>query len=230
MRLLENGTMGEHSPEDVPVSWMNQSEFVKLMEDAVKGPDAENWYTWLELGAAYCTMGYAKLQAAYDCFERSYSLKPSAWAMYCFSIVAKICGNLRDSAEKAMKASLMLPRDESLAKEAMASLAAAEMYEEIDELAGKLSPELLSVGRIRLYMIIANIKLGKLEEAEAVLMENGGLVVADIREGENIITNIYLDLEEAKAKRDGRDFDRAACDVPAIFDYRVSQRRKKKTV
>ncbi len=230
VRLLENGTMGEHSPEDVPVSWMNQSEFVKLMEDAVKGPDAENWYTWLELGAAYCTMGYAKLQAAYDCFERSYSLKPSAWAMYCFSIVAKICGNLRDSAEKAMKASLMLPRDESLAKEAMASLAAAEMYGEIDALAEKLSPELLSVGRIRLYMIIANIKLGKLEEAEAVLMENGGLVVADIREGENIITNIYLDLEEAKAKRDGRDFDRAACDVPAIFDYRVSQRRKKKTV
>ena len=77
-------------------------------------------------------------------------------------------------------------------------------------------------------MIISDIKLGHLEDAEKVLWENGGLVVADIREGENIITNIYLDLEEAKAKRDGKDFDRAEADVPAILDYRVSQRRKAK--
>ena len=121
----------------------------------------------------------------------------------------------------------MLPSDESLAKEAMSMLSTAGMYDEIYELSKKLSPELLRIGRVRLYLIIANIHLGKLEEAEKVLYENGGLVVADIREGENIITNIYLDLEEAKAKRDGVPFDRNECEVPAIFDYRVSQRRKK---
>ena len=225
---MENGTMGLHDPADVPVSWMLQDEFVKMMEAAVKEKDAGNWYTWLQLGAAYCVMGYAKLQAAYDCFEKSYSLCPSAWAMYCFSIVAKLCGNERDAAEKAMKASLMLPSDESLAKEAMASLCGAQMYEEAAKLSQKLSPELLHIGRIRLYLTIASIHLGDLENAERTLYENGGLVVADIREGENIITNIYLDLEEAKAKRDGRPFDRNECDVPAIFDYRVSQRRKKK--
>ncbi len=226
--LMENGTMGLHDPADIPKSWMLQDEFVKMMESAVKEKDADNWYTWLQLGAAYCVMGYSKLQAAYDCFERSYSLCPSAWAMFCFSVVAKLCANERDAAEKAMKASLMLPSDESLAKEAMSMLSTAGMFAEIAELSEKLSPELLHIGRIRLYLIIANIRLGKLEEAEKVLYENGGLVVADIREGENIITNIYLDLEEAKAKRDGVPFDRNECEVPAIFDYRVSQRRKKK--
>ena len=111
----------------------------------------------------------------------------------------------------------------------MAALCGAEMYSEIFELSKALEPSLLAVGRIRLYLTIANIRLGNLEDAERVLWENGGLVVADIREGENIITNIYLDLEEAKASRDGKGFDRGECDVPAIFDYRVSQRKKKKT-
>ena len=100
--------------------------------------------------------------------------------------------------------------------------------EEAAKLSQKLSPELLHIGRIRLYLTIASIHLGDLENAERTLYENGGLVVADIREGENIITNIYLDLEEAKAGRDGRPFDRNECDVPAIFDYRVSQRKKKR--
>jgi len=228
LSLMNDGTMGEHDPNDVPVSWMLQDEFIRMMEEAVNGKDSENWYTYLQLGAAYCAKGYGTLQRAYECFEKSLSLKKSAWAMYCLGVVAKICGNNGPAAEKMMEASVMAPRDESLAKEAMAMLTAAEMYEEVISLSKKISPDLLSIGRIRLYITIANIKLGDLEYAERVLWENGGLVVADIREGENIITNIYLDLEEAKARRDGRPFDRNECEVPAIFDYRVSQRKKKK--
>jgi hypothetical protein len=228
LSLMNDGTMGIHDPETAPSSWMLQGDFIRMMERAVEGKDSENWYTYLQLGAAYCATSTSRLLDAYNCFDKSYKLKNSAWAMYCLSIVAKQCGNIGDAAKKAMEASLMCPRDESLAKEAMSTLTAAEMYREVIELSEALSPELLRVGRVRLYMIIANIKLGNLDFAERVLWENGGLVVADIREGENIITNIYLDLEEAKAKLEGRDFDRAECDVPAIFDYRVSQRKKKK--
>ncbi|MBQ7669601.1 MAG: DUF5107 domain-containing protein [Clostridia bacterium] len=227
LRLMNEGTTGHHDPADVPNSWMLQGEFVKMLESAVKDKDAENWYTYLELGAAYCATGYEKLQDAYNCFEKSFDLTPSAWAMYGFAMIAKLCGNNKDSAEKMMKASKMMPGDESLAKEAMASLVASEMYGEVMELAKALEPELLSIGRIKLYLVIASIKLGDLEYAESVLRENGGLVVADIREGENIITNIYLDLEEAKAKEAGLPFDRNECEVPAIFDYRTSQKKKK---
>ncbi len=228
VKLMHEGTLGEHDPKDVPASWMLQDDFVKMMEKAVAGSDSENWYTYLQLGAAYCATGYAKLQDAYNCFEKSFKLKESAWAMYGLSIVAKICGNNEDAAKKAMKASLILPGDESLAKEAMALLCAAELYSDVISLSRELSPELLHIGRIRLYLVIANIKLGNLDYAESVLWENGGLVVADIREGENIITNIYLDLAEAKAAASGEPFDRNECEVPAIFDYRVSQRKRKK--
>lgn len=226
LSLMEEGTMGEHDPAEVPISWMLQDEFIAMMKKAVEEKDSENWYTYLQLGTALLAKG--ELLEAYNNLEKSFSIKESAWAMYGMAIVAAQCGDQKSCAEKAMKASLMLPTDESLAKVAMERLCDAEMYEEAIALSEKLDKKLLHIGRVRLYIIIANIRLGNLEYAEKVLWGNGGLVVADIREGENIITNIYLDLEEAKAKRDGKDFDRNEADVPAIFDYRVSQRKKKK--
>ena len=50
--------------------------------------------------------------------------------------------------------------------------------------------------------------------------ENGGIVLPDIREGETIITEMWFLIEELKAKRDGRVFDRETASVPPIFDYR----------
>ena len=227
LRLMEEGTLGEHDPKEVPPSWMLQKEFIQMMRDAVNNKDAENWYTHLQLGMALLAKG-GELLTAYEHLEKSFKLKESAWAMYGMAIVAAQCGDDAAAAKKAMKASEMLPGDVSLAKDALARLSGVGMDKEVMELASKLDENLLHVGRVRLYIIIANIRLGNLEYAEKVLWENGGLIIADIREGENIITNIYLDLEEAKAKRDGRDFDRNEADVPAIFDYRVSQRKKKK--
>lgn len=224
--LMEKGTMGEHDPFEVPVSWMLQDEFVRMMEKAAEDADKDNWYTHLQIGATLCAKN--RLQEAYEHFETSFKLKESPWALYGMSQVSRLCGVMDASAKNAMRAALMLPSDESLVKEAMAMLLAAEMYGEIIELEGKIPPEVRAIGRVRLYVIIANIRLGNIDYAEKVLWENGGLVVADIREGENIITNIYLDIAEAKANAAGEPFNRPEADVPAIFDYRVSQRRKKK--
>ncbi len=226
LSLMENGTMGSHDPKDVPKAWILQDEYLRMLEGAAERKDSDNWFTHLQLGATLCAK--YRLQDAYEHFEKSFELCESPWALYGMSQISKQCGQDRAAAESAMKAALMLPSDESLVKAAMAHLTAAGMYDEVIELEGKITPEVRSVGRVRLYVIIANIKLGNIEYAERVLWENGGLVVADIREGENTITNIYLDIAEEKAKREGREFDRAEAEVPAIFDYRVSQRRKKR--
>lgn len=226
LTLMEEGVFKAHRPEDVPPSWMLQKEFIDMMKKAANDTDKDNWYAHLQLGAALIATN--NLQEAYEVLERSIELKRSPWALFCQGMVSKQVGNTAAAAEKVMEASLMLPDNESLAKEALALLTDAKLYEKAIELLSALSEDVRSIGRVRLYATIANIKVGRLEEAQSVLWEKGGLVVADIREGENIITNIYLDLEEAKAARDGKEFDRANADVPAIFDYRVSQRKKKK--
>lgn len=224
--LMNDGTMNAHSASDVPPSWMLQEEFVNMMKKAVAEKDSENWFTHLELGATLCAT--YRLQDSYDHFKKSYDLEPSPWAMFGMAQIARLCGQDADAAMKAKAAAEMAADDESLAKVAMELLINAKLYSEALALSENVTSRVRSIGRVRLYITIANINTGKIDEAEKVLLENGGLVVADIREGENIITNIYLDIEEAKAKRDGRPFDREEADVPAIFDYRVSQRRKKK--
>ena len=107
-----------------------------------------------------------------------------------------------------------------LAKEAMELLCAAGLWNEVVELANELPEDVRSIGRVRIYITMAHINLGRIEEAEAVLYEGGGIVLPDIREGELIITELYLRIAEQKAARAGEDFDRATCKVPPQFDYR----------
>lgn len=90
-----------------------------------------------------------------------------------------------------------------------------------------LSPEIQNVGRIRLYALFANVRLGNIEEAERILYADGGLVVADVREGETLVTEMWMEIEEQKAKRDGREFNRREADVPYMFDFRADIPKKK---
>ena len=64
---------------------------------------------------------------------------------------------------------------------------------------------------------------GKTAEAEAILLENGGLEIPDIREGENSTSGLYLYIQEQKAKRDKIPFAAANIQVPFKLDLRMSE-------
>ena len=64
---------------------------------------------------------------------------------------------------------------------------------------------------------------GRFMEAEAILLENGGLEIPDIREGENSTSGLYLYIQEQKAKRDQVPFDAAMVQVPFELDLRMSK-------
>ncbi len=224
--LLKNGYFDEADPNDVPKSWMLQSEWTRKLEEAVQGPDEYNWYTWLHLGMTY--FAERKFRDAGEALDKSMKLRPSCWAMYGLAQVARIEGDAKKAAMLAMKASLMKPDDISLAREAMKMLLNAEMYEKMLVLADKFPAELASDGRIKLCTAFAYLNTGNIEKAEELLYEHGGIEVADIREGENTVTELWFQIEEAKAKRDGREFNREEAEPPAHLDFRMGAVRKKK--
>ncbi len=224
--LLKNGYMEEASPDEVPRSWMYQPEWTKMLEKAAAGPDEYNWYTWLHLGMIYFVE--RRFGEAKKALDRSMTLKPSCWALFGLANVARMEGDNEKAAMLALRASLMKPEDISLAKEAMKLLLNAGMNAKILDMAKKLPENVLKVGRIKLYIAFAYARTGQLEKAEELLYEDGGLVVPDIREGENSITELWFEIEEAKAKRDGRPFDREEAEPPANLDFRMHVARKKK--
>ena len=218
LSLLNDKKFLSHEPDESPVSWMLQPEWTRLMESAAAESDKDNWYAYLQLGMSYIADG--RLNDGWIELEKSQAIKNSPWAEYGKCVVKRVIGDAENACLHILNAAKMKPDDISIAKEAMEILVGAGKDREAIDLALSMPENVRSVGRVRLYTTMAHIHLGHIEEAEAVLNENGGLVIPDIREGETLITELWFLIEEAKAKRDGRDFDRNTAKVPPIFDYR----------
>jgi hypothetical protein len=74
----------------------------------------------------------------------------------------------------------------------------------------------------------ALLYVGKIECAEAVLYRDGGLLITDIRECEESVTALYIEIQKAKAKRDGKSLSDEQIEVPRQFDFRMFIPEKKK--
>ncbi len=123
------------------------------------------------------------------------------------------------------EASYLLPDDASLAKIAAKALNRAGDFSTQMLFTAGLKEELRRLPRIRLYRAFAAAQTGQLDLAEKILWEDGGLSVPDIREGEVSLSEMWFMIEEAKAAREGRTFDRKKARVPHIFDFRMNVAR-----
>ena len=216
--LMNRGTMPEPDTNEEIASWMLQNEWIGMLEGAADGGDLTNWYTQLQLGVAY--LANNRLQEAYERIDRSYKLSPSPWALHALANFKRLLGDATAAAALCAKASRMRLHDASLAKEAMELLVDAGMNAEAIALSKEFPEEVSSIGRVKIYIAKAYINLGDADAAEAIFYRDGGLVLPDIREGELIITDLYLRMLELRAKAAGEDFDRATAKVPPQFDYR----------
>jgi len=68
---------------------------------------------------------------------------------------------------------------------------------------------------------------GELDQAKEILLRDGGLVMNDLREGDDSITSTYIYIEQQLAKREGREISAEDVDVPAILDFRMFHSDKK---
>ncbi len=216
--LLENSYMPEPDVNEVPPSYMLQPEWTEMLEKSCESCDRYNWYAHYQLGSIYCAQ--RRWDDAEREIEKSMALKISPWGLFCRSRIELEKKNLNEGAILCMKASLMRPSDVSLAKESMALLVCLGMHRQALDYLKKLPEDVQAVGRVRLYELFANVRLKNIEEAERILYGNGGLVIPDVREGEGLVTDMWFELEELKAKRDGREFSRFTADVPKMFDFR----------
>lgn len=213
--LLETGTMADGG--DIlqpPVSWMLQDEWTELLEQSA--PCHEKY---LHLGAIRLAQCRVRDAEEAICEALRYAHTPAA--LFLLSQTKRLRGDDAGAAQTALEAYALLPEDLSLARQALSmavrageDTAAAAAYE-------RAPASVRADGRVSMTYAFALLHLGRIADAERVLLADGGLSVTDIREGEVSLTKLYLDIEQAKAERDGRTFDRDAADVPRRFDFRM---------
>ena len=211
IELLQNGTLGEHAPQDAPISYMCQPEWTALLKNAVKDKDENNWFTWLQLGLnTFITKDYERAELM---LQESLASKESPWAMYALAILYRDMGNHQDEVKYMLKAWDMIPYDISLAKATLRCLYENKCFKELKKVYENMPENLQKEPRCRVYYAFSILDAGDIKGAEDILYDNGGLLVPDLRECETITLDLWISIQEAK--------DEPTDNPPRFADFRM---------
>jgi hypothetical protein len=203
-----------------PPSYQRRPEWVNLLKKAAAGPDRYYWKTHYMIACAALANGDP--ESAERALDASCSCRVNAWNTYARAELFRIRGDGQTAARTVLAAAGMAKDDDSLCKMTARMLANAGMWQVLRDFTEGLSDPQKALPRIRFYRALAAQKLGRTDEAEALLYADGGLEIPDIQEGETSITGLWFDIAEQKAKRDGIPFDRASAKPPMMFDFRMN--------
>lgn len=211
--LLKDGVLPDTSE---PVSYMIQDEWFDMLKAA---DDKSNAQTKLQLGINY----YARedYERAKKYFKKSLDIEKSAFAYYGLGNTYHMMGNKEKASKYMVKASMMRPDDASLAKETLVILAENEEYDSILTLIDNIDDS-IKAGKIEYFYALAIAHKGRFDEAEHILLDNGGLLVPDMKEGEVSTSDLYVYIQKEKAKLKGNDLKTEDIKVPFDLDFRMN--------
>ena len=219
LSLLEQGTLGQHSPTEPPVSYMCQAEWTDCLKKAVQGKDQDNWFAWLQLGLnTFIEKDYERAEAM---LQKSIKQQESPWALYALSILNRDIGEHQKEVAYMLRAWALRGDDVSLAKQTLRCLYENQCFRELKRVYEEMPEALKEEPRCKVYYAFALVEQGDLEGAEAILYENGGILIPDIRECETITLDLWIAVEKKKAQLAGKAFDETAIDPPRFADFRM---------
>jgi hypothetical protein len=226
LTLLHDGRLPGRDPAETPGAWMIQPAWRTLLEQSIHaGGSGAHWLSWLHLGVMYyCEQRFDDARRAW---LTSISLKESAWALRNLAICEARESNHGAAADLLLRAREQLPMLAPLTIECLAALIDAGRPTEVLQLLPQLHGDIRSGGRVRILEARAASDLGDIERAEEILMD-GQLEVADLREGEQLLSDLWYTIQEKKASarphmpRNGelREWVRRNCPPPKRIDFR----------
>jgi tetratricopeptide (TPR) repeat protein len=189
--LLRCGKLDSADPLAVPDGYLVDKKWLLRMEKAMERPENQSWFGWMHLGL----MRYANadVRGAMWAFDSSLALEPSPWVL---RNLAMIHGNEYDNFKKAreyMERSVQMePNNRWLWIDMAVLCLKAGLYQYWVDLYFTIPENIRAEGRLKVYTAIALTHLGQLDEACAYL--NHDLLVPDIKEDENLITEAWFAL------------------------------------
>jgi tetratricopeptide (TPR) repeat protein len=201
--LLETGTL----PSGTPRSYVVGTSWSGLLEAA-----ADSATSMLHRGVVRWNAGHR--EAAVQAWEAAYALEPDSWlALRNLAAASGLIGAPGRSAEQYLRALDLRPDVPQLRVEAVEALIVANRLPEAIALAQTAPPSSFA-GRLRFLEARAAVLHGDVGHAESILA--GGLEIADLREGEVSLSDLWRTVHRAPPGAAG-----AQPDVPFIYDFRL---------
>ena len=223
LQLIERGTLPRPHPLDEPLGYQIGARWRDLMTRALKR-DGDNWYLHYQLGVNLAQVG--KLDKARASFENSIKRSENPWALYCLARLDEIAGDMQSAAQRAV-AAVQLKPEYHLALCALRILLAQQKYMGALDVYNRLPAAVRRRGRVKVCCCQALIATGAFQRAEQLLL--GDIELSDVREGENRLSDMWLELQARReAQRRGVEYSDAllaelapTIEIPTKLDFRM---------
>lgn len=193
-RFFETGILHKPDPKEAPDEFLIEQENVSFLE-ANREKNENNWYARYQLGIGY----YLKedYQKAEEEFRASFRLEENVWALHGLSCTCLRTERKKEAADYISRGILMRKKEVSFLKEGFKILYLCEAFGQICSCYEQLDLPLQNIGKIRFYYVSALHRSGCDKEAYGLLEKDGGLMMEDIREGEDSLAGLWCELNES---------------------------------
>ena len=211
VELLKENKMSVASPD----SYMVSDNFFRKLLEAEK-----SWQT-----AYFKSLNYYRRNDLERAEKEIAALDGEYSGKHILHLLANIRrkqGKIQEAAELICQAGKLALSDASFIKEVLKMLLELKAYGMMAELFSALPSEVREKKLVKFMYAGALAHTGKLDEAENILLADGGLDIPDIREGENSTSELYIFIQQEKAKAAKRSIAPEEVEVPFILDLRMS--------
>lgn len=192
--FFETGVLHKPDPKLAPDEFLIEADNLDFLVNTLETSNKENWYAYYQAGIGYFTVGdYGQAER---CLRRSNDLEANPWACHALACICLMGKDSVGAADWMSRGLSMESQNISYLKEALKILYHSGAYKKIVEFYENLKTEIQQVGKLKYYYIAALNKLGEVQRAYDTLEEDGGLVIDDIREGEDSISQLWSELSE----------------------------------
>lgn len=209
--FLEGGKLHCPDPKKKPDVYLADPESFACLKEAVKRTEKKNWYAHYHLGLRYFIEGrYNKAERA---FLKSLQCQKNAWAYHGLACTEEKLGRKDEAIRHMLKGMKRQKKRLSYIKEGFRILSLCEGWKEMLDWYEGMDEEMQANGRMRFYNILALARTRREEEAYNLMEADGGMVLDDNREGEDVLAELWSELYEAVHGTKG--------EVPYRYQYKA---------
>ena len=223
LQLVKKRKLPCPDPLSEPGSYQIGPEWAKLLHETIQEGGSRNWYGYYQLGVTLAHAGKPGL--ADDMFSRSLSCARNPWALRNRAIICQMDDDDMQAAAYLRQAVTMLP-ERNIAWETLVALRKAGRPKDVIRMYNTFPARIKALGRLKVLLIEALLDTGDLIKADQML--NGSIELADVREGEIMLTDLWFRMQAIKLGGTGEADDpllaqvRKTAKPPAHLDFRMN--------
>lgn len=193
-QFFDTGILHHPSADKIPDEFLIDSENLGFLIRTLNKENAENWYAFYQAGlGCFQKEEYEKAKAF---FCRSWEIEENPWACHGTACVCRLLEQDKEAVQWVLRGLKMESKNVSFLKENFKLLFLCNADLEIIDFIEHQNPEAQKIGKLAFYYISALHRTGEDKKAYELLEKDGGLVIDDIREGEDSIAWLWSELYE----------------------------------